>query len=153
MEKIIYPEKTSSTFEYRNDGVLLASTDGENKKTTFDYDNSYRVISETSPLGYTTEYEYNVNNQITKVIMKDIDGSNPSISRTTYDYAGRVKKEINVLMYDASKDSAQKYTGSASTEYEYDPYGRVTTKTTNIINQDKTLSKYTTKYYYDAEGN
>ncbi|AEV68149.1 Kelch repeat-containing protein [Acetivibrio clariflavus] len=153
VEKIIYPEKTTQTFEYRTDGVLLSSTDGENKTTTYDYDNCFRVKSETSPLGYTTEYEYNGNNQVTKVVNKDVDGSNSSISRTTYDYAGRVKKEINVLMYDASKDSGQDYTGNASTEYEYDTYGRVTVKTTNVLNQDKTLSKYTTKYYYDAEGN
>ena len=153
LEKITYPEKTTNTFEYRNDGVLLSSTDGEGKKTNYDYDNCFRVFTEINPLGNTTEYKYNGSNQITKVIKKDADGSNPSTSRTTYDYTGRVKKDINVLMYDASKDTEVDYTGNASTEYEYDPYGRVAVEITRILNQDGTISKYTTNYYYDAEGN
>ncbi|MFZ5988353.1 MAG: S8 family serine peptidase, partial [Bacillota bacterium] len=153
VEKITYANGTWISYEYNDNGTLLSSSAEESKKTTFTYDGCFRVTSETTPLGYKTEYRYNNLNQVTHVIKKNQDDSIVSTSRSYYDYAGRKRKEVNPLLYDATKDSGADYSGTASSEYEYDPYGRITKLTSNVRRDNGTEVSYITNYFYDTEGN
>lgn len=159
VEKITYPNGTWITYKYYDNGNLMAKSDKADLSASgnidaaykYEYDNCFRVSSETTPVGYVTEYRYNNTNQVTHVIKKDLDGKTVSVHRTYYDYDGRKKKEVNPAMYNSMYDTGKDYIGTASAIYEYDVYGRVTKVTNNI--DGISFSSTITEYEYDAEGN
>ncbi|MCP4521281.1 MAG: RHS repeat protein [Cytophagales bacterium] len=72
---------------YDDLGRLISSIDSELNENDFEYDNLGRLVSETSPQpsllggeGVTTiSYEYDVNNNLTKII-------HPDLRETEYSY-------------------------------------------------------------------
>jgi len=135
----------------KSDKADLSASGNIDAAYKYEYDNCFRVSSETTPVGYVTEYRYNNTNQVTHVIKKDLDGKTVSVHRTYYDYDGRKKKEVNPAMYNSMYDTGKDYIGTASAIYEYDVYGRVTKVTNNI--DGISFSSTITEYEYDAEGN
>jgi YD repeat-containing protein len=58
----------TSTYLYNKDGLLYKSTDGANLSSYFFYDAVGRKIADIDPTGLVTEYRYNLDSQLTRVI-------------------------------------------------------------------------------------
>jgi len=54
----------------KSDKADLSASGNIDAAYKYEYDNCFRVSSETTPVGYVTEYRYNNTNQVTHVIKK-----------------------------------------------------------------------------------
>lgn len=149
-----YTKPDGTTFNYIydalgrviNDGVnsytydnkmRLSSITGGGKTLSFSYDGFNRII-ETSCNGFSNSYAY------------DKNGNRTKINNTTYSY-DRLNRLTSVefsnktITYTYRKDSQLSkvtYPNGMTTNYSYDPVGRLTGKTTKLSNGN-TIASYT----------
>ncbi|MEH2294032.1 RHS repeat-associated core domain-containing protein [Nostoc sp.] len=114
-------------YEYDAAGRLVESrSDCRCRRKTYTYDAAGNTITETDPLGHTTEFFYDKLDRLIQTYFDD--GSN---AFTTYDALGRTVGET---------DSSGK-----TTKFEYDSRGRLTAVVDAL--------KQRTEYSYDLTGN
>ncbi len=70
--KVIYPDLTEETFTYAVEGSINTYTNAVGQTWTYVRDNVGGVLSYETPLGFTTQYQYNKIGQLTKVILPDL---------------------------------------------------------------------------------
>ncbi|WP_168921606.1 RHS repeat-associated core domain-containing protein [Polaromonas vacuolata] len=116
----IAPAARQISLSYSNAGDLSLITDREGNDTRLGTDALGRPSSSTNPLGYTSQTEYNVIDQLTT-------STNPlgQTSQLSYDPAGRITAVTNTA-------------GVQIERYSYDSQGRVISKT-DALNQSDTF--------------
>lgn len=142
------PEFTSGSIDYTyNDIGLVTEISGPitNQDTTFSYDALGRTTSITDASGRVISYEYDVVDQLVKVIDHDPDGAGTQVGPTTeYDYAGQLisvtdplGRETSYTYFDTGwlktvtrpdPDGSGSETAPVTT-YAYDKLGRNSTTT------------------------
>ncbi len=120
------------------DGEASANCVASNR--FYNYDNQGRVMSKTDWENNTTRYEYDDRSNITKITKA----------------AGTAEEQVTTITYDTTYNLPELVmeTGK-TTDYDYDAYGRMTSKT---ITDTNTAEARTTTYTYyanstDANGN
>ena len=141
----------SRTFNTKNQ--LVKSTDEFGRESINLYDNEFRHIQTTDPLGYMDKKEYNEFNQLMKIIREDVQGNREALSYQ-YDTNRNLKKifidpnKYYEFFYD-TKSRIEKININSSTivQYTYNPKNQIVTQ--------KYGSQIDSDYYtfgYDARG-
>jgi len=151
-KKTIDAEEKETSFVYDDRGNITAITNHLNQTTTFVYDANDNLTDMTDPLTRTYHFDYDANDNLTKItdpltnetefaylsnglLEKIIDARDKETS-FTYDTHGNLLTVTDPLSHITSftyyADSDKIYTStlpaplSHTTEYEYDPLGRLT---------------------------
>ncbi|HAX85517.1 MAG TPA: hypothetical protein DCY91_04425, partial [Cyanobacteria bacterium UBA11370] len=162
-------DQNGYTVNYSYDAVgrLKSLTDGTGESIiSYDYDSAGRLIKETNGNGTYTNYEYDLQDQLTQLINYQADNTVNSKFEYTYDNLGR-RTSMTTLEgtfqygYDATGQLTSVVTPTNRTiTYRYDAAGNrigVTDSGTNTNYTSNNLNQYTNVgnavYTYDADGN
>ncbi len=143
----IDPLNNKTTYTYGTEYAPLTVTDRRNHTTTNTYDSNGNVTSVTDPYSKTVTYTYDGSNRITQ-ISDGRYGASPKVSKFTYDGSGNL---------------TQASESGRITNFTYDSYGEMLTKTDplthvmtwtrdsfgNKLTETNDLSK-TTTFEYDT---
>ncbi|KNY30128.1 Kelch repeat-containing protein [Pseudobacteroides cellulosolvens] len=117
------------------------STLGTETTTYSDYDISGRHKTEITQKGYTTNYDYDKNGNVQKIIKKGLDPSEESVTYVRYDEFDRKVQELSPELYKKYGESKE----DVGFRYTYYSDGKIATETDTEGN--------TTKYAYDESDN
>ena len=137
------PDGNTEIYTYTNDGnVRTVSNLATGIIATFEYYSEGWKKAEISPKEIRTEYIYDRNGRIEKVVLNSSD-----TTRYIYDNVGRKIKEISPKQYDPSLENLELklYNGDHGYRYDYYADGKVSAI--------KDPENNTTEYTYDACGN
>ncbi|MFZ5968225.1 MAG: S8 family serine peptidase [Bacillota bacterium] len=136
------PENNTITYSYDSYGNIASIEDAEGYITTFDYNIIGWKLEQKTPEGYITSYKYNKNGQLIKVTEHESE-----TKRIVYDLLGRKVKEIRPNQYKAEDDDEVNgtYAGDYGRRYEYYDNGLLKAEVDPMDNR--------TEYTYDVYGN
>ena len=134
---MVYPDESTVTYAYYNNGNLKSVTDGHGDVTAYAYDVLDRLRKETLPNGNVTDYDYNSQSRVTHLTTQNSAGDIILDIAATYDGVGNKLTE---------KETALKnVTVTTDMTYNYDGLNQL------ISSEDQNGIK--TKYFYDTSGN
>ena len=155
---------TNGTYNYTYDAKSNIKTiqDNVNGNTTnYTYDLADRIVKENNTNGFTSEYGYDINNNINTTKYSQSGKSNEI--QYSYDKANRLKsiKQNDVITWSNSMDNLSRTTvkritsgiKSYATKYTYKDIANQENKTTTQINTIQNGNSDIITYTYDAIGN
>ncbi|ARI82599.1 VWA domain-containing protein [Microcystis aeruginosa] len=165
--KLVSSDGYTTNYTYDTVGRLKSLTNGTGQNIiTYDYDSAGRLIKETNGNGTYTTYEYDLQDQLTKLVNYKANNTVNSQYQYTYDNLGRrttmtTLEGVFQYGYDAIGQLTSVITPTNRTiTYTYDAAGNrigvtdsgVTTNyTTNNLNQYSNVGNGV--YTYDTDGN
>ncbi|TRU09096.1 MAG: hypothetical protein EWV58_22595, partial [Microcystis aeruginosa Ma_MB_F_20061100_S19] len=165
--KLVSSDGYTTNYTYDTVGRLKSLTNGTGQNIiTYDYDSAGRLIKETNGNGTYTTYEYDLQDQLTKLVNYKANNTVNSQYQYTYDNLGRrttmtTLEGVFEYGYDAIGQLTSVITPTNRTiTYTYDAAGNrigvtdsgVTTNyTTNNLNQYSNVGNGV--YTYDTDGN
>lgn len=157
IKKLTDPEGHVTEYDYYDDGTLKSelkyaagSSSANGGKTEYQYNNMFLISKSTSPEGSVTETFYDKAENI--ICKKEYGrGDVPAVTRTEYDFLGRVVKEVTPNAYDPALELDSKFT-----HYDADNskanYAVHTYYPSGLVKTDKDAVGNVTSYEYDASG-
>ena len=166
----------TTQYSYDDYGFLTTVTDPFDGVTTLEYDDAGRLVKRTLPNGVTTEYAFNVRDQVTGIYYKDSSGVILASIQYTLDGFGQPTKILRedgsywLYEYDAARRIVRETLYDVSDmlqkdiQYTYDANGNRTSKTIDGIQSDSSFASTfqlesvstnglpDTTYGYDADG-
>jgi RHS repeat-associated protein len=169
--KTVHADGTHRTKQYDLAGNVTCETDESGRITQYLYDSCNRCIAVLRPDGSSVRTIYNGGGLVVGMI-----DANGNLTKFEYDALGRKTKEIlpdpdgelgplteSTTLYGYDSQGNLQYTTDAegeyaddpnhSTDYTYDKIGRKLTETLADPDGDGSLSRPTTYYHYNANGN
>ncbi|WP_264554441.1 hypothetical protein [Flavobacterium sp. N1861] len=161
LNKIVYYQEDKNdivnegTFSYDTNGFINKVSDIANKTNTLYYYNKkgnislIKYINPSGKTGNTTENLYDINGDVSSIILNDIDYG--SYTRINYIRTKDKNNNLTTLQYSNNSNKGKKSTTNST--FEYDSFGSLIKITTYEENKRKYVYESKIVYYTDEELN
>ena len=138
-------------YEYDAEGNLMAATDADLNRTTFEYDTLNRLVKQTDPQGLPETFQYDTGGNLIETIDRKVQ-----MLKFEYDKVNQLTKKTlpgNLVMtyqYDPSGNLTGVVDSDSALNFVYDLSNRLESA---VFNFPLSPEPYTLNYTYDKNGN